>query len=224
MSTVIRENIGLLNDRLTVTVKREDYLPSFEKALKQYAKVANIPGFRKGMVPTGMVKKMHGPAVFTDEVLRSVEKGLMDYLGQEKLDIFAQPLPASGNDARNLDMNNPSEYSFSFEIGLKPHFELAELATAKLTRYQVEVTEEMIKEEVERLQKRLGKMSEPETATTDDNVLNVKFEAADANGQPLNGSVYFGLLGQPSSQRAVTILGATGRVRGYKWTGVRWIE
>lgn len=188
MSTVTRENIGLLNDKLTVTVKKEDYFPSFEKALKQYAKVANIPGFRKGMVPTGMVRKMHGPAVFTDEVLKSVEKGLMDYLGQEKLDIFAQPLPAAGNDARNIDMNNPAEYTFSFEIGLKPDFQLPDLSSAKLIRYNIEVTEEMVNDEVKRLQQRMGKMAEPETVTTDENVLNVKFEECDSKGEVVEGA------------------------------------
>jgi len=184
MSTVTRENIGLLNDKLTVTVKKDDYLPSFEKALKNYAKTANIPGFRKGMVPTGMLKKMHGPGVFTDEVLRSVEKGLMDYLGQEKLDIFAQPLPATGNDVRQLDMNNPSDYSFSFEIGLKPDFQLVDLASAKVTRYKVQVTDDMVNDEVKRLQQRMGKMTEPETVQSDENVLNLTFQETDGEGQP----------------------------------------
>jgi trigger factor len=188
MSTVTRENIGLLNDKLTVTVKKEDYFPSFEKALKQYAKVANIPGFRKGMVPTGMVKKMHGPSVFTDEVLKSVEKGLVDYLGQQKLDIFAQPLPASANDARNLDMNNPSDYSISFEIGLKPDFQLPDLSSAKLTRYKIEVTDEMVNDEVKRLQQRMGKLGEPEAVTTDENVLNIKFEESDEKGNIVEGA------------------------------------
>jgi trigger factor len=76
MATVTRENIGLLNDRIVVKVAKDDYLPSFEKAIKNYSKQANIPGFRKGMVPVGMVKKMYGTSVFADEVLKSVEKGL----------------------------------------------------------------------------------------------------------------------------------------------------
>ncbi|HEY8896348.1 MAG TPA: trigger factor family protein, partial [Niastella sp.] len=63
MATVTRENIGLLNDKITIKVAGADYLPSFEKALKNYSKQANIPGFRKGMVPTGMIKKMHGQSV-----------------------------------------------------------------------------------------------------------------------------------------------------------------
>ena len=79
MATVTRENIGLLNDKITVKVAKEDYFSSFEKTLKDYSKKANIPGFRKGMVPTGMIKKMHGQAVFTEEVLRTVEKELSSY-------------------------------------------------------------------------------------------------------------------------------------------------
>ena len=181
MSTVIRENIGLLNEKITVTVNSEDYLPSFEKSLKQFAKNANIPGFRKGMVPSGMVKKMHGPALFADEVLRSVEKGLVDYLQNEKLDIFAQPLPSEENNADQLNMNAPSAYSFSFEVGLKPGFNL-DLAKENLTRYKVIVTDEMVNDEVERLRNRLGKMTEPEVVDNEDNVLNVIFEEVGVEG------------------------------------------
>ncbi|MCG7860547.1 trigger factor family protein, partial [Flavihumibacter sediminis] len=65
MATVTRENIGQLNDKITVKLSKEDYLPSFEKALKNYSKQANIPGFRKGMVPAGLIRKMHGQSVFT---------------------------------------------------------------------------------------------------------------------------------------------------------------
>lgn len=188
MPTVTRENLSLLNDKITVTVNREDYLPSFEKSLKLYAKQANIPGFRKGMVPAGMIRKMHGPAVFTEEVLRSVEKSLMDYLQTEQLDIFAQPLPADENDARGINMQEPADYSFSFEIGLKPAFQVADLAKAKVIRYDVTVTDAMVQEELERLQRKFGKLSEPETVSSEDNVLNVKFEAADAQGQVAEGT------------------------------------
>ena len=66
MATINRENIGLLNDKLTVTITKEDYFKSFDLNLKKQAKTANIPGFRKGMVPAGLVKKMYGQSVFTD--------------------------------------------------------------------------------------------------------------------------------------------------------------
>ena len=119
MATVTKENIGNLHDKLTVKVSKEDYYPSFEKAIKDYSKKANIPGFRKGMVPAGMVKKMYGASIFYDEVIKAVEKEIRNILTKEKPEIFAQPLPME-SDIRKLDMSNPAEYDFPFEIGLKP--------------------------------------------------------------------------------------------------------
>ena len=72
MASIKRENIGLLNDKLTVNLTPTDYLGGFEAILKKHAKTANIPGFRKGMVPATMIKKMYGQSVFTDEVLKKV--------------------------------------------------------------------------------------------------------------------------------------------------------
>jgi trigger factor len=187
MATVTRENIGLLNDKLTVQLKKEDYYTGFEQSLKKYAKTANIPGFRKGMVPTGLVKKMYGQGVFSDEILRKVEAELNDYLNKEKVDIFAQPLPLD-NDAAKLDMNQPVDYSFAFEIGLKPAVEL-DPTSIKVTRYKITVTDEMVQEEVDRLQMRAGKMTEPGEVTGDDNVLNVKFIESDAEGNEVEGGI-----------------------------------
>lgn len=187
MATITRENIGLLNDKLTVTLSKEDYLKGFEDSLKKYAKTANIPGFRKGMVPTGLVKKMYGQGVFSDEVLRKVEQEMNAYMAKEQIDIFAQPLPLE-NDAQKLDMNNPVDYAFSFEVGLKPNFDI-DLAKFIGTRYVVTVTDEMINDEVARLQTRFGKMTEPETVTNEDNVLNVTFVETDANGQTIENGI-----------------------------------
>ncbi|HEX9510794.1 MAG TPA: trigger factor [Puia sp.] len=189
MATVTRENIGLLTDKITVKIAKGDYLPSFEKALKNYGKQANIPGFRKGMVPAGLIKKMYGNSVFTDEVLRTVEKELTTYMSNEKLEIFAQPLPLPENDARQIDISKPDDYSFAFEVGLKPAFNLTDLGQAKLIRYKVDVTDAMIDEEVERLQTRNGKMTEPEAVAGDENVLNLHFTETDANGQPVEGGI-----------------------------------
>ena len=189
MATITRENIGLLTDKITVQIAKGDYLPSFEKALKNYGKQANIPGFRKGMVPAGLIKKMYGNSVFTDEVLRTVEKELTTYMSAEKLEIFAQPLPLPENDARQIDMGKPDDYAFAFEVGLKPEFSLVDLGKAKLNLPKVAVTDEMINEEVERLQTRNGKMTEPETVAGDDYVLNVHFSETDANGELVEGGV-----------------------------------
>lgn len=187
MATITRENIGLLTDKLTVTVGKNDYFARYEQSLKKYAKTANIPGFRKGMVPAGLVKKMYGQSVFTDEVLRTVETELNTYLNNEKLEIFAQPLPLD-NDARALDLNNPSDYAFAFEIGLKPAINI-NTNGIKVTKYEIEVTEAMIDEEVNRLQVRNGKMTEPESLETEEHVLNVKFVEADAKGNAIEGGV-----------------------------------
>src|SRR5260221_361714 len=138
MATISRENIELLNDKLTVNLNKQDYMPSFEKSLKTYAKNANIPGFRKGMIPSGLIKKMYGQSVFTEEVLRTVEKELNEYMTKEKLDIFAQPLPYE-NDSRQLDMNKPEDYAFAFEIGLKPDLNI-DLDNLSGTFYKIQVT------------------------------------------------------------------------------------
>jgi len=188
MATVTRENIGLLHDKLTVKLSKEDYLPSFEKKLKEYSKTANIPGFRKGMVPVGMVKKMYGSSIFTDEILKSVEKELYTWLNTEKPEVFGQPLPLQ-NDMRGMDMNNPADFEFGFEMGLKPEYTLAEIAKAKVTLHKVKATDAMVDEEIGRMQVKGGKMTEPETVDNEENVLNILFTEADKDGAVVEGGV-----------------------------------
>jgi trigger factor len=187
MATITRENISLLNDKLTITLSKADYLDDFEKSLKKYAKSANIPGFRKGMVPAGLVKKMYGQGVFGEQVLRKVEEELNKYMQQEQLDIFAQPLPL-GQQNPQLDMNQPGDYQFEFEIGLKPAIELKP-EQLKVTRYVVNVTDAMIQQEVERWQKRNGERTEPDTIGHQDNVLQVSFTEIDAASQSVENGV-----------------------------------
>ncbi|MFM7710816.1 MAG: trigger factor [Ferruginibacter sp.] len=181
MATVTRENIGLLSDKLTVHVDREDYLPAFERKVKEFAKTANVPGFRKGMVPAGLVRKMYGAALFHDEVIRAAEKKLYAYLSEEKPDIFAQPLPVADT-ALQLDHQSPVTYDFQFEIGLKPTYDLPNFSAHKLTWHNVDATDAMVEEELNRMQIKGGKMTEPETIDSDENVLNVTFIESDQNG------------------------------------------
>ena len=188
MATVTKENIGLLNEKITLKLEKTDYLPTFEKSLKDHSKKANIPGFRKGMVPAGLIKKMYGPSLFTDEVLRTVDRELIKYLEEEKLDIFAQPLPVE-MDIRQLDVNNPADYTFHFEIGMKPDFALADLSKANTIRYKVTITDEMINNEVTRLQNRYGNMKDEHTVNTEENVLNVIFAEVDENANEIEGGI-----------------------------------
>ncbi len=189
MATITKESIGNLHEKISVKLEKTDYLPSFEKALKDYSKKANIPGFRKGMVPAGLIKKMYGPSLFTDEVLRSVDRELVGYLQNEKTEIFAQPLPLE-TDLRQLDVNNPADYTFHFEIGLKPDFELPDLAGAAITNYKVAVTDEMINNEILRLQNRYGNMKDKDTVDSEENVLNVTFSEVNENAGEIEGGVH----------------------------------
>ena len=187
MATIKRDNIGLLNDKLTIHLKKEDYFSGFETSLKKHAKTANIPGFRKGMVPAGLIKKMYGQSVFSDEILKKVETELNQYLNNEKIEIFAQPLPLDTQIA-NLDVNTPGDYEFGFEIGLKPAFNL-NIKDIKVKRYQVKVTDEMIQNEVDRIQTRNGKMTDPEVVESEENVINLTFTETDKDGVEVEGGI-----------------------------------
>lgn len=188
MATVARENIALLNDKITIKLTKEDYLPVFEKKVKEYSKTMNVPGFRKGMVPVGMVKKMYGPSIFTDEILKAVEKELIEYLKIEQPDIFAQPL-AMDSDIRKMDYKEPADYEFGFEIGLKPAFKLAPFSTANITLHKVNVTDAMLQEEVDRMLVKAGNMTEPETITDPENFLTILFTETDAAGNIVEGGL-----------------------------------
>ncbi|MBW7914349.1 MAG: trigger factor [Taibaiella sp.] len=189
MATVTRETIGKLHDKVTVKLTKEDYFPSFEKSLKQYAKNINVPGFRKGMVPAGMVRKMYGQSIFTDEVLRAAGSKIEEYLKEQNLQIFAQPMAMREDAPKNLDMNNPAEVDFSFEIGLKPEFEIpAANGKKELTRYKVQVSDKLLDDEVVRLQRRFGKAEPQDSVTTKENIIYSTFELCDADGNLLEGA------------------------------------
>ena len=182
MATITREPIGPLHEKISVKIDKTDYYPAFEKSLKDYSKKANIPGFRPGKVPPGMIKKMYGPSLFADEVLRSVDRELIAHLEKEATDIFAQPLPMDNNDADKLDVYNPGEYNFDFEIGLKPPFEMTDLGKAAITAYNIDVTDDMVTKEIERLQNRFGNTADIEEVAGEENILNVIFKETDTDG------------------------------------------
>ncbi len=188
MATVTQQDVAPLHKHLSVTINKEDYLPTFEKSLKEYSKKANIPGFRKGMVPAGLIKKMYGNSLFVDEVLKTVDKEVFQYLETSNLDIFAQPLPLEMH-LDQLDVNNPNNYTFTFEVGMKPSFQLPALSQQKIKRYKVEVTDEMVNEEVERMRSRYGNMTEPGEVHSEENVLNVTFIETDESGNELENGM-----------------------------------
>jgi len=131
---------------------------------------------------------MYGASIFYDEVIRAVEKQIQEYLTAEKPEIFAQPLPME-NDMRHLDMSNPTEYDFPFEIGLKPQVNTDVLRTATPTLYKVKVMPEMVEEEIEKLVTKHGDMKDADTVTAPENVLNVVLQESDALGDVLPGGI-----------------------------------
>jgi len=183
MATVTRENIGTLHDKLTVKLVKDDYMPNFEKTLKQYAKTANVPGFRKGMVPAGMMRKMYGQSVFNEEVIRTAGKKLEDYMTGEKMSIFAQPMILPNPEMARLDMNKPVDIDFAFEVGLKPEFEIPAIKEkTKLTRYKISVTDKMMEDEIERIKRRYGKVESQEAASDKEDIIYATYEQCDADG------------------------------------------
>jgi trigger factor len=182
MATVTRETIGNLHDKLVVKITKEDYLPSFESALKKYSKNANVPGFRKGNVPAGMVKKMYGQSVFVEEVLNSANRELQAYLQETKPEIFAQPIAMDDSNLK-FDMNAPADFDFSFEIGLKPAFEITPLSSkGKLTKYKIKVSDKLVDDEIENISRRAGKVENPEAFELDTDIVYATYEACDADG------------------------------------------
>lgn len=151
---ITRENINELNAVVKVEISKEDYSPKVEKILKDYRKNANIPGFRKGHVPMGLVKKQYGQAVLVDEVNKLLQENLNKYLTEEKLDVLGNPLPKEQED---FDWNK-EDYSFEFEIGLSPKFDV-ELKTEKpITHYNIVADEEMVENQIKTIQKQYGKL------------------------------------------------------------------
>ena len=151
---ITRENIDELNAVVKVDITKGDYSDKVEKILSDYRKTANIPGFRKGHVPMGMVKKQYGKAVLIDEVNKLLQDALNKYLTEEKLDVLGNPLPKSQD---NLDWN-ADEFSFEFELGLAPEFEVNLKGKKPITSYKIIADDKMINDQVINIQKQYGKL------------------------------------------------------------------
>ena len=182
MATITRESIGTLHDTITVKLEKTEYMPAVDKSVKEYAKKAAIPGFRKGMVPVGLVRKMYGQSVLTDEVIRMAGNQLEEYLKNQHLSIFAQPLMLPSNNL-GFDINNPGEYDFSFEIGIKPEFDIpAVTGKAALNRYKIIITDKMLDDETARLCRQHGNEEIVDTASTAENIVHLVYHNCNPEG------------------------------------------
>lgn len=158
---ITRENIDQLNAVVKVDIAKEDYSDKVEKILTDYRKSANIPGFRKGHVPMSLVKKQYGKAVLVDEVNKLLQDAIGKYLVEEKLDVLGNPLPKSQD---NLDWDSDA-FSFEFELGLAPEFDVKLKGKKAITRYNIVADDKMIDNQVDHIRKQYGKLiSETEIA------------------------------------------------------------
>ncbi|NNL81274.1 MAG: trigger factor, partial [Flavobacteriaceae bacterium] len=166
---ITRENIDDLNAILKVDIEKKDYQDKVEKILSDYRKSANIPGFRKGHVPMGMVKKQYGKAVLIDEVNKLLQDALGKYLVEEKLDVLGNPLPKS---QEHLDWNS-DDFSFEFELGLAPQFEVKLNGKKAITHYKIVADKKMIDSQIENIQKQFGKLVSKEVVEEGDEISGV---------------------------------------------------
>lgn len=151
---ITREHLDDLNAVVKVDIDKADYTDKVEKILSDYRKTANIPGFRKGHVPMGMVKKQYGKAVLIDEVNKLLQDALGKYLVEEKLDVLGNPLPKPQDDL-NWDADS---FSFEFELGLAPNFDVKLEGGKAITHYQIVADDKMIDEQLVNIQKQYGKL------------------------------------------------------------------
>jgi trigger factor len=151
---ITKESVDALNAIVKVEISAADYQDKVENILKDYRKKADIPGFRKGQVPLGMVKKQYGKSIMIDEVNKLLQESLNNFLVEEKLDILGNPLPKMQDDFSW----DTEDYSFEFELGLAPEFEVSLDTKNKVTKYNIVADKELIDKEVQNLQKRFGKI------------------------------------------------------------------
>ena len=163
---ITKQEVDALNAVLTLEIQQEDYSPQVDKILKDYRKNANIPGFRKGQVPMGMIRKQYGRAVQVDEVNKMIQQQIGSYIDKEKLEVLGNPLPVE-KDEFSWD-DNP--LTFDFELGLAPSFE-AKIKTKKsVVHYHIIADDKSINEQIERIRKQYGKLIAQESVTKDTEV------------------------------------------------------
>ncbi|MEM7374647.1 MAG: trigger factor [Bacteroidota bacterium] len=171
------EKTGDLTAEVTVNVEPKDYKVQVRNELKKYAKDLKIPGFRPGKVPIGMVRKMAGIGLVIEEVQKVVNDNLNTYFSEEKINVLGDPLPLETKTEEDFDINCEKELDFKFELGIAPEFELDFKFDGIPTKYDIEVDDAYLQEEIEKLQDRFSEVEQPETVERGDMLFGKLFEA-----------------------------------------------
>ncbi len=177
---IIRENIDDLNAVLKVKIEKADYEGKVETVLKDYRKKATIKGFRPGMVPIGLIKKIYGKAVQIDEINKFVTENIQKYIDNEKIEILGDPMPKAGEQEK-IDFDTQEDFTFSFELGLTPAFELKLSKKNKVNEYEIIIDEKMRKDFIDNYTRRFGELKKA-GVTEEKDVVKGRIEALDENG------------------------------------------
>jgi len=180
-----KSQIDDLNAVLTVTVNKEDYAEKVATSLKNYRKTANVPGFRKGQVPMGMIKKQYEMPLVYEEVNKLLQTGVENYLRENKLNILGQPLPKADE---NFNWE-ADELNFSFDLGLAPELDL-DLKNVEIPYHKIEVSEEDIDKYVDNFATRYGKMSAADEVK-EGAVMKGVFHEVDEKGEVVEGAEHY---------------------------------
>ena len=204
---IVREQKELHASLIRVTVDEKDYSEAVEKTLREYKRKANIPGFRPGMVPMGIVKKMYGKGVVAEESYRLASHSAFDYLQKEKIDFVGDVIPAE--EQGDFDFENNTEFEFVFEIGEAPAVNLDLSAKDKVTYNRIKVDKKMHNDFKDNYLRRYGRLVDVEKVKKDE-ALNVTLD----NGEMRIEEAYVGLISMSDEERKPFI----GKKVGYKTT------
>lgn len=182
------ENPDKVNGLMTITVEEADYKAEVEKTLKDYRKRANIPGFRPGQVPMGLVKRQVGPQVKADAINKVLGESLQKYIVDNKIPMLGQPLGAEGHEPVDLEKDAP--YEFKFDIAVAPEFKIELTDKDKVTYYNIEVDDKLIDQQVDMFASRNGHYDKAEVYDPEQrDMLKGDLRELDAEGNTLEGGI-----------------------------------
>lgn len=181
------QNIDKVSGLLTVKLEKADYQEKVDKSLKTFRHKAQIPGFRKGMVPMSLVKKMYGKSVIAEEVNKLLSEKVYDYIKSNNVNMLGEPLP-NEEKQQVIDFDTMEEFEFVFDIALAPEFKAEVSNTDKVDYYTIEVTDEMVENQVKAYTQRNGKYDQV-SAYEDNDMLKGLIAELDENGNTKEGGI-----------------------------------
>jgi len=177
-----------INGLLTMTIEPADYQEKVEKKLKDYRKRAQVPGFRPGNAPMGLIKKQYGAAVKVDEVNQLMGKALYDYIHENKIQMLGDPMPSKDKQVPQ-DLNSDGDLTFVFDIAVAPEFKAELTADDHIPFYTIEVSDDLIDRQIEMLRNQNGEMTEAESYAGGNDTINGDLRQLDAEGNTLEGGI-----------------------------------